>query len=73
MNNHTLSEEQRRLIWEFEEWLMLNKIGYPNDGRAIPIPREFDENTMMVYHVKEFDRLFVVELDEIPRKFIRAI
>lgn len=73
MSGQMLSNAQRKLIWEFEGWLMENKIGYPNDGRSIPIPRDFDENTMMAYHVKEFDRIFVLELDEIPKKFINAI
>ena len=72
-----LSEEQKRLLWEFEGWLMENKIGFPNDGRSLPIPREFDPNTMMVHHVRwpetGTDRLFVLQLDEIPRKYLRAI
>lgn len=73
MESPRLTDEQKKLLWEFENWLMANKIGWPNDGRSIPIDEEFDEKTMMVYHIKEFDRIFIVKLNEIPRRFLRAI
>ncbi len=47
MSEAPLTEQQRRLLWEFEGWLMQNKVGMPNDGRSIPIPQDFDDTMIL--------------------------
>lgn len=63
-----LSEKQKKKLWEFENWLLANKIGTPK-GQTINIRKPFDPNTMMAYELN--GRIFVLELDEIPNEFLR--
>jgi hypothetical protein len=66
-----LTPEQEKDLLEFYTWVAENIVGYPDDGRPIPLPREFDEDTMMI--VEFIGRIFVIEKDQIPERFLKKV
>lgn len=72
MEAHELTtEERRRLLWEFENWLLAEQVGTPNDGTPIRVPANYVPSEFIVYQLKSgaIDSFFVVHKDDVPERF----
>lgn len=70
-----MTDEQKKILWHFENWLLETKLGYPNDGCAIPITRELDKENTLIYNLISgtLDVIFVVHKNEIPEIFMKNL